>query len=170
MLRLWPQVADASSSISMARHQVLSEAALMAALSGSAARANDLVAIALKEVDRHADPERAAALLERRGHYGWLAADRDASHRAYQQAVELMRGRPPSALRAQVLAGMAKSLMFRSREQEALPYAREAIEVARQAGTPAVVGDASVISARAWRRSDRSHRACGCCTRRSRSR
>jgi tetratricopeptide (TPR) repeat protein len=51
--------------------------------------------------------------------------------------------RPPSPERAQVLAAMAQSLMLRARPDEAVAYAREAIEVARLLGSTAVLAHAS---------------------------
>ena len=142
-LRLWPRVTGAATLAGGARRELLAAAAAMASEAGDNPRARDLVGMALLEVDRTAEPLLAAALLERYGRYAWLASAPEQSRRSYEEAVALVRDRPPSAERAQVLAAMAQSLMLRARPGEAVAYAREAIEVARPLGCTAVLAHAS---------------------------
>ncbi len=143
VLRLWPEVADAPALAGTTRHALLVEAAAMASAAGDNLRARDLVGTALLEVDRTADPLRAAVLLERHGRYAWLASATDESQRSYEEAALLVKGQQPSAEQAGVLAAMAQCLMLRSRPDAAIAYAEEAIEIARKLGATAVLAHAS---------------------------
>ena len=142
-LRLWPDVADAQKRVGLTLVDLQIAAAAAASETGSNARAVDLVSSALRATDRDADPVNAAALLEQRGRYAWLSAASDEAWHSYEEAGRLVKGRPASVERARVLAGIAQSLMLRSRREEAMALAREAIEDATALGATAVIGHAS---------------------------
>ena len=66
-------------------------------------------------------PGRRARLLERLGRYRWEAGDPRAAVDASEEAVALLPGGPPSALRARVLAALATHRMLLGESAEALP-------------------------------------------------
>ncbi|MFG2004048.1 helix-turn-helix transcriptional regulator [Spirillospora sp. NPDC048911] len=142
-LRLWPAVPEAAALAGTDRLALLAGTAEVASLAGRYERAGDLVAEALTLVDEASDPVRAAALLERLGRHRWLAGSPSAAWAAYEEAGRLVAHRPPSPEGAQVLAALSQSLMLRSRDGEAIPCARKAIEMAGAVGCAAAEGHAS---------------------------
>jgi DNA-binding CsgD family transcriptional regulator/SLT domain-containing protein len=143
VLRLWPHVPDAQTLAHIDRPALLARTAEVASLAGRYERAGDLIAEALEMVGPADDPVRAAALLERLGRHRWLSGRQYAAWAAYEEAGRLVADQPQSLEGAQVLAALAQSLMLRSRLDDAIGYAREAIETARAVGSAAAEGHAS---------------------------
>ena len=86
---------------------------------------------AIARVDPAADPDRAAALLERQRWYLWQAGDRAAAAEALAEAARLVPERPPSASRARILAHQAGILMSEGRFADSIPIAEAALGDAR---------------------------------------
>ena len=86
---------------------------------------------AIARVDPAADPDRAAALLERQRWYLWQAGDRAAAAEALAEAARLVPERPPSASRARILAHQAGVLMSEGRFADSIPIAEAALGDAR---------------------------------------
>jgi tetratricopeptide (TPR) repeat protein len=76
-------------------------------------------------------------LRARLGDYHRVAGNETGALAAYQEAERLLAGKPPSAERARVLAGHARTLDLTWRTQEAVRYCEEAIGVARAVGARA---------------------------------
>ena len=131
-LDLWAVVPDATAALD--RVDVLVRAAETGVLTGEYATAVALGAQALALVDPTADPGRTAALHERQRWYLWEAGDRVAAAAAVEAAERLVPTDPPSATRARILAHHAGLLMLDGRLAESIPYAEEAIGVARTVG------------------------------------
>lgn len=138
MLRVWPVTPGAPVPAGMTRHQLLLDTAESAAAAGNNSRAVALVSEALLDVDRTAEPARAAVLLERQGCYALTSADQKTSRTAYEEAARLVAGAPASPERARVLQAMAQGLMLRSYDEEAIGYAQQAIADARETGATPV--------------------------------
>lgn len=139
MLRMWPHVPGAPGPAGMTRHQLLLKTAESAAGAGNNPRALALVSEALLEVDRTAEPARAAVLLERQGCYALTSADQKTSRTAYEEAARLVAGAPASPERARVLESMAQGLMLRSYDEAAIGYAKQAISDARETGATPIL-------------------------------
>jgi len=101
----------------------------------------DLVRAALTGMNQAADPARAGLLHERLGRYLYSTLDEGALL-AYDHAVQLVPGEPPSAERARVLAGYAQILILLGRDTECRQVAEEALVVARQVGARQAQGRA----------------------------
>jgi DNA-binding CsgD family transcriptional regulator len=132
-LELWDQVPEVAAGLPLDRAGLLGRAAQAADWAGDQQGAVALAQAALASVDRAAEPVRAGLLAERLGWYLWLS-DNDTALDAYQQALDLVPAEPPSAARAQVLAGQAHVLLMASRTREARTRAEEALAVARLTG------------------------------------
>jgi DNA-binding CsgD family transcriptional regulator/tetratricopeptide (TPR) repeat protein len=133
-LELWDRVPAATAGLDKA--ELLARAAEAAANAGAADRAVALVRGALAEVDPGRDPLKAGQLSERLG-FHLRVAGRPGAMEAYQEAIRLVPP-GPTVERARVLAGLGQALMLRARFAEAVATCREAIQVARAAGSPAV--------------------------------
>ncbi|MDF2709941.1 MAG: family ATPase [Nonomuraea muscovyensis] len=147
VLELWGQVPDAAARIGCAHVDVLGQAATVAHLAGEFERGIALAGAAMAEVDPDTDPIRAARLLRRRGairyslgRFGYLDDLR--------QAAALMADGGPLKLRAQVLENLARVLHDPDVWHERIATAQRAIELARQAGEPAV--EANALIALTW--------------------
>jgi class 3 adenylate cyclase/tetratricopeptide (TPR) repeat protein len=140
-LELWTRVPEAAKLAPLDRITLLERAAEAAHLIHDQPRAVELVRAALTGMDQAADPARAGLLHERLGRYLYSTLDEGALL-AYEQAVQLVPGGPPSAERARVLAGYAQILTLLGRDTESRPVAEEALVAARQAGARQVQGRA----------------------------
>jgi DNA-binding CsgD family transcriptional regulator len=112
---------------------LLEEAARAASWAGHPDRAAQHVATALDSV-AGADRPR---LLERLGRYRWEAEDPRAAVEATSDALALLEGEPPSALRARLLAALASWRLLLGEAQQARPLAEQAVAMAKQVGTEA---------------------------------
>ena len=140
-LELWTRVPEAAKLASLDRITLLERAAEAAHLIHDQPRAVELVRAALTDMDQAADPARAGLLHERLGRYLYSTLDEGALL-AYDHAVQLVPGGPPSAERARVLAGYAQILTLLARDTESRQVAEEALVAARQAGARQAQGRA----------------------------
>jgi class 3 adenylate cyclase len=77
------------------------------------------------------DRESQAVILEQIGPYRWSEGDAEGALAALERAASLLGPTSSAALRARILAGLARFLMLRLRDAEAEPVARQAITAAR---------------------------------------
>ena len=117
-------------------------AARYAYLSGDPQRAVELMEASLAEVDRVAEPERAALVLESMGDYLWSLGQTDRSIAVAGEAVALVRGLPPSLATSSVLTSWARVLVLARDWSRAEPAAQEGLEIARAVGARAQEGRA----------------------------
>jgi DNA-binding NarL/FixJ family response regulator len=141
-LQLWGQVAEPGQPAGLDLIDLLARAAETAALTGAAERGIGLLEDARRRVDPGVAPVRAALLLARLGYHREATGDKDGALAASEEAEQLLAGAPPSAERARVLAGHARTLSLVWRSREAVPYCEEAIGVARAVGARAEEGQA----------------------------
>jgi DNA-binding NarL/FixJ family response regulator len=132
-LDIWESVPDGTAALD--RVDVLVRAAETGVLIGEYQAAVAFGARALAQVDPTVDPGRAAALHERQRWYLWEAGDRAAAAAAVEAAERLIPVDPPSAARSRILAHHAGILMLTGRLADSIPYAQEAVEVARAVGS-----------------------------------
>jgi DNA-binding CsgD family transcriptional regulator/phage gp36-like protein len=141
-LRLGEQVPDAEAAVGMSTADLLLRAADAVHVSSRAHRAVGLAQAALRELAEDTLPEKRALFLERLGRINWIIHDGPAAVAAYEEAVAILDGRPPSRERAFVLATLGQSLMLRARYREAVRVLRDAIAMAAELGVPDVEGHA----------------------------
>jgi predicted ATPase/DNA-binding CsgD family transcriptional regulator len=136
-LTLWERVPEPDEPAGLDRAGLLARTAETAAFIGAPERAIGLLEQALDGVDRTVEPVRAAVLL------GQLGFDRELTGReadalaAFEEAERLLDGVPPSAERARVLAGHARTLALTRHTTQAVSRCEEAIAVARAVGARA---------------------------------
>jgi len=140
-LELWTRAPEAAKLAPLDRITLLERAAEAAHLIHDQPRTVELVRAALTGMNQAADPARAGLLHERLGRYLYSTLDEGALL-AYEHAVQLVPGEPPSAERARVLAGYAQILILLGRDTECRQVAEEALVVARLAGAMQAQGRA----------------------------
>lgn len=133
-LELWEQVPDAPSKAGIDHFGLLTSSGHAALLAGDAEKATSLFRDALDLVDVDEDPVEAGLLHVRIARAMWTAGHSEAALAEYKRAVEILPPEPPSAARANVLAGEAQILMLSSRFSESRNRCEEAIAIARQVG------------------------------------
>jgi DNA-binding CsgD family transcriptional regulator/tetratricopeptide (TPR) repeat protein len=138
-LELWARVADAETRAGLDLVALTLRAAEVANLAGDHGRAAALIRVTMADVD---DPTGAGLLWERLGRFLWAAGDSVTALEAYEEAVRLVPGDPPSAARARVLAARGQGLMLLSHHQESRECCEEAIAIACQVGARAEEGHA----------------------------
>jgi DNA-binding CsgD family transcriptional regulator len=138
-LELWSGVADAEARAGLDLVALTLRASEVANLAGDHGRAAALIRVTMAEVD---DATGAGLLWERLGRFLWAAGDSVTALEAYEEAVRLVPGDPPSAARARVLAARGQGLMLLSHHQESRECCEEAIAIARQVGARAEEGHA----------------------------
>jgi DNA-binding CsgD family transcriptional regulator/tetratricopeptide (TPR) repeat protein len=138
-LELWDRVADAEARAGLDLVALTLRAAEVANLAGDHGRAAALIRVTMADVD---DPTGAGLLWERLGRFLWAAGDSVTALEAYEEAVRLVPGDPPSAARARVLAARGQGLMLLSHHQESRECCEAAIAIARQVGARAEEGHA----------------------------
>jgi pimeloyl-ACP methyl ester carboxylesterase/tetratricopeptide (TPR) repeat protein len=143
-LRLWAAVPDAAELVGRDHAGLASWAAYQAILTGAAPRAVELCRQAIALVG-DGDPVRAGLLHARLGRYLNLASRREASLAAFERAVELVPPEPPSAERAQVLAGLGHILMLTWRHEESRAISEQALALARAVGARAAENRALIV-------------------------
>jgi DNA-binding NarL/FixJ family response regulator len=151
-LQLWDVVADAETVSDTDEVALLRSASAMAMAIGEVDRAITFARSAVAKADRRDDPELAAdtrhqlasALIP-------LDMHRDEVSAAVDGAWELVRERPPSEVRAKVLALRARGWVWGSADASDPPrlrrHAKRAIDDARQIGAGAVEADGLVTLA-----------------------
>jgi DNA-binding CsgD family transcriptional regulator/tetratricopeptide (TPR) repeat protein len=130
-VRLWDRALDPEAAAGCDRGDLLARAADAASRCGAMVRALTLVDEALAAPPVADDPVRSGLLHERRGWYLHRAGRSDDALAAYELAVDLVPGRPPSAARARVAHAHAHALVRVGRLDDARPRAEEAIALAR---------------------------------------
>jgi tetratricopeptide (TPR) repeat protein len=141
-LALWEKVPDAEMLAGMDRVDLLELAATASAAAGAFVRAVLHLRAAIDLVDETEDPVRAGLLEERLGRYAWDASEPAESLAATRDAVRLVPADPPTAARARVLGGLARSLALTGSVDEATTTARDAVAVASATGARDVEADA----------------------------
>ena len=139
-LELWEAVPDAAERSSLRHVELLAHAADQEDLTGAFDRAVAHVRLALEQVDPDLDPVRAGLLHGRLGHFLWAADQEGLADN--EEAVRLVPADPPSAERAQVLAGYAQILLLSDHSGEVPPVATEAVAIARAVGDRKAEGHA----------------------------
>ena len=76
------------------------------------------------------------------GRYLWFSGDGASALAACREAVRLVPAQPPSVERARVTAGLAQILMILTHSEEAVMYARQAVDLASAIGARATMGHA----------------------------
>src|SRR5262249_61913907 len=116
----------------------LESAAEAAAAVGDDERGIGFAGAALKEIDRAAEPARAASMLEQRGLMKFRLGHADGIDEL-REALRLMPAEPPTAARARMLAGGAKRMHA---SEPACPpgLGQEALPPAPHGGDPATRG------------------------------
>jgi DNA-binding CsgD family transcriptional regulator/tetratricopeptide (TPR) repeat protein len=136
-LTLWERVPEPGELGGLDRVGLLARAAETAAFVAAPERAARLVEQALDGVDRTVEPVRAAVLLAQLGPYREKAGREADALAAFEEAERLLEGAPPSAERARVLAGHARTLAATWHATQAVARCEEAIAVARAIGARA---------------------------------
>jgi DNA-binding CsgD family transcriptional regulator len=133
-LDLWELIDDAEAVAAMPRLTVLERAAVTLLQSGSAERAIERLDEALALADPVLDPVRAGVLHSRRAWTSWAAGaagpETDAHH---EEALRLIPAEPTPE-RAAAVTDFAFTQMLNGRHSAGVAAAREAIELACQAG------------------------------------
>jgi tetratricopeptide (TPR) repeat protein len=143
-LAIWDRVPDAAERAGVDRPSLLELTAAAASAAGASVRAALHLRAAIELVDGDGDPVRAGLLNEHLGRYAWDAGQPLESLAAAREAVRLVPPEPPTAARARVLGGLARTLLFTVSAEEGADIAREAIAAATGIGAPDVEADALV--------------------------
>jgi DNA-binding CsgD family transcriptional regulator len=136
-LTLWERVPEPGQPGELDWVGLLTRAAETAAFVAAPERATRLVEQALDAEDRTVEPVRAAVLLAQLGPYREKAGREADALTAFEEAERLLKGAPPSAERARVLAGHARTLAATWHTTQAVSCCEEAIAVARAVGARA---------------------------------
>lgn len=140
-LTLWGRVADPAGTAGLTHVALLVEAAEADRWSANADRALLRIETAIAEAGRDR-PD----LKERHANYLWEAGRRQDAGRVYREAAEMLRGRPPSAVKARVLAAIALARLHAGRYHEGKEIADAALREAVAAGARAEEGRARNVS------------------------
>jgi DNA-binding CsgD family transcriptional regulator/tetratricopeptide (TPR) repeat protein len=136
-LELWKQVTDPGRPAGLDQVELLAHTADAVAFAGTAQRAIGHLEDALTQVDPAVEPVRAAGLLARLGDHRRVGGDEAGALAAFEQAEQLLAGKPPSAEGARVLASHAYALSLSLRINEAIRRGEEAVACARAVGARA---------------------------------
>jgi tetratricopeptide (TPR) repeat protein len=136
-LTLWERVPEPGQPGALDWVDLLARAAETAAFIGAPERAIVLLEQAIGSVDPTVEPVRAAVLLAQLGLDCDHAGREADALAAFEEAERLLDGAPPSAERARVLAGHARTLSLTWHTSQAVPYCEQAIAVARAVGARA---------------------------------
>ncbi len=135
-LELWPAVPDAERLAGADRVELLSRAARAADGQGESARPEARATAALREIDPHAEPRRAATLLERLARGQRRSGHADVALETIRKGLELLPADRPCAERARLLSLEGKIRMLQGRYGEAVRVSREALRAAREVEDP----------------------------------
>jgi ATP/maltotriose-dependent transcriptional regulator MalT len=132
-LQLWDRVPDAEERIGLDHVDLLQRAG---EIHPDPMRAAEMFKRALTEIgELESDPLRAAGLLQRLGKARWNAGKGQSTMDAYDEALRLLAGRPPSEALAMLLASKAATLMLWGRVRDADLLCEAALEVADAVGS-----------------------------------
>ena len=126
---LWDKVPDAAEQIGTSHDRVLEQAAQVARLLNEDEQSRAFVSAALREIDRDAEPGRAALLLELRGR---LRPDLQDAVADLREALSLVGDGQHERERAAVLASLATRLRKTNAAGQARATALQALELAEQ--------------------------------------
>jgi DNA-binding CsgD family transcriptional regulator/tetratricopeptide (TPR) repeat protein len=140
-IELWDRVPDAATRVGRDLVTLLQQLAGVARFV-DLPRAVSHIQAAIALVDASTDPVGAGLLYERLGRYAWMAGQGETALEGYRTATELIPADPPSAARAQALAGLAQIMMLGGRFAESRPIAVEALSLARAVGARDIEGHA----------------------------
>ena len=133
-LTLWWEAPAARVQAALTLVQLLRRAAEMAHVLGDLPEAIDLARRGIEFAEAVSDAFSAGLLYERLGRYLYLSGSPESTMiGAFETAVRLVPDEPTEA-RARVLAGLAGALALSGRNRESLPYAEQAVTMARKAG------------------------------------
>ena len=136
-LELWDRVPDPGALAGFDHIGLLCRAADAHRDAGEYNRMRTLLRQALEEIDREADPRRAARTLERVGKASWELGKGDEAMAAYEEALAILPQDEPTPERAKVRAEQGRALMLAGRYDESAERCRAAIADARAAGNVA---------------------------------
>jgi DNA-binding CsgD family transcriptional regulator/tetratricopeptide (TPR) repeat protein len=136
-LELWERVAEPEQLAGCDHVDLLRRAAQAHGRSADHPRMRTLLRHALEEIDREAEPRRAAAVLERLAKAEWELGRGAVSMETLDEALALLPAEPPPPERAVVLAAQGRGLMLAGRFDDGAARCRAAIDVARRTGTTA---------------------------------
>jgi predicted ATPase len=136
-LNLWEQVPDAEKQAGLTVADLRVGAAEAARWAGLPERAMALLREAITDVRGDVEPRWAAVLQTRLAECHWDTGDVKAALAAYEEASRLVANQPPSAEKAQVLAGHGTELMRQGQYSASRVLCEEAIAVARAVGARA---------------------------------
>jgi DNA-binding CsgD family transcriptional regulator len=145
-LQLWHRVDDPESRAGMTRSRLLAAAAAAARWSGRTDRALELIEQAVNAADHGGAPGELGELHERRANYLAEAGKWADSGAAFRHAASLLADRPPSAVQARVLAGIALAQLQAGHYEDGRKTADEALSMAIEVGAHAEEGRALNIS------------------------
>ena len=131
-IELWERVPDAEAITGVDRAELLVRAAAAAGNSAEFRRAVSLARQAVAEIDPVLDPLRVALAHERLGEHLYQQGAIDEGMDSFRRAMELVPAEPPSALRARVVAGLARALSGARRYEEARKLCDEALAIAKE--------------------------------------
>ncbi len=133
-LAVWDLVAGPAELAGASRVDLLRRAAEAAYQGGDPDAAAALAREAIAGTDPGTEPVLAGMLHDRLARFVWDTTDQAEALAIQQRAVELVPAQPPSAARAQVLAGLGGQLQVLGRYHEARQVSEEALAVARAVG------------------------------------
>ena len=159
-IELWERVPDAAAVAGDDRADLLLKAAGAAGNSGEFARATALAREGVTEMERNGDASRTAFANVRLGEHLLQSSNSvDETMAPFLRAEELVPKAPPTKLRAQVTAGLARALVAVSRYDEARPWCDEALAVAKEVGAAEEETHALITLARLEERHDNADKA-----------
>jgi len=141
-LELWDMVPEAEALTGGDRVDLLMRAGRARGRNNEPGRAEALLRTALEAVDLAAEPERAAALMERLSHAQWHAGRQEAALQTAARALKLLGPDRATATRAGLLSWQAKAYMLMGRYRRAVEWARDALAVAEAVGDRVAEGRA----------------------------
>ena len=134
-LELWGRVRDPEELTGIDLADLLTRAGRARYLSGEdEAGAVALYERALEEIDEHAEPERAASVLEALATCRWALGQADRSSATQRRGLELLPAGQESPARARLLAQRVRFLLLQGRFREVRDEAPEALEAAERFG------------------------------------
>jgi DNA-binding CsgD family transcriptional regulator/tetratricopeptide (TPR) repeat protein len=141
-LALWEQTPPESHPAGTDRAALLEQAAEARFAAGQALRARTLAVATVTELAGSSDVERVALAQVQAGVYSRVAGEAVASAEAFQRAVGLLADRPPSPVKAVVMARYAGFLMVGQRVRQGLVAVEAALDLARRTGSRRAEGHA----------------------------
>jgi DNA-binding CsgD family transcriptional regulator/tetratricopeptide (TPR) repeat protein len=141
-VELFDRVPDPEAVAGADRVTILGRAAEDHLREGDSARQEALARAALALVDEHAEPHRAARLLETLHDAQWHLGRGDESLATIERALALLPEDEISPERGALLGSQAKSMMLRGKNTKAVEVARETLTVAEALGDDRLRGRA----------------------------